>query len=61
MPFRGTISFNYKLDRAQGRASLDVGSAGHRAFAEDNKGPYKHKGHTPSPKVGIKILDPARN
>ena len=49
------------LDRAQGRASLDLGSADHRASAEDTVGLYTLKRHTPSPKVRIKIPDPTRN
>ena len=32
-----------------------------RASAEDNTGQNTDKGHTPNPRIGIKILDPAGN
>ena len=43
----------------QGRASLNVWSAQARASAGDNTGQNTDKGHTPNPRIGIKIPDPA--
>ena len=32
-----------------------------RVSAEDNTGQSRNKGHTPNPRIGIKIPDPAGN
>ena len=50
-----------KLDIYQGRASLNVWSAQCQASAGNNTGQNTDKGHTPSPRIGIKIPDPAGN
>ena len=50
MAVQGAISLNRTLHRAERRTSVG-----------DNTGQYKHKGHTPSAKIGIKIPDPAGN
>ena len=55
------ILFNQNTSRGQGWASLELASGDRWISAEDNTGQYVHKGHIPSPKVGINIPDPAGN
>ena len=63
MPVGGAIAMDRntrQIGPIQGRAALNVWSA-HCQGLRRRQHRTEHKGHTPNPRIGIKIPDPAGN